>query len=301
MNDQLDWDGFRVLLAVVDAGSFSAAARTLGISQPTAGRKVLALEQTLGTRLLLRRTHGVALTQAGEQILADVRRMAEGARGAVRNAHDDDPERIARVRISASERLGALWLPQRLLPLARAHPSLRIELVIDNAAVDLARRQADIAVRLFRPREPDLMMRRVGTLSFALFAAPSYLKARGTPRRLADLARHDLIGFSSDLPSQASTNVAYVGWLEKLVPEPRFVLRTASLIAQQEAARAGFGIVVGAEKLLEHEAGLQKVLPRARIPPLEIWLAVHADVRRNAAVARVHDHLVTMFAREPLG
>lgn len=291
----MDWDGFRVLLAVIERGSFSAGARALGISQPTAGRKVAALEDVLGTRLLVRRSRGVALTPAGEQIVDDVRRMADDANAAVRRAGGGDQQVLARVRISATEGLGAVWLPRRLLPLSRAEPTLRLELVIDNAPVDLAARQAEIAVRLFRPREPDLVVRKVGTIAFGLYASPAYLSSHGTPRRLADLAKHDVIGFgtSAVMPS-------YVRWLQKFVPEDRFVLRTASLLAQQEAARAGYGIAIGTRVILDGDPRLRRVLPRARIPGMDAWLAVHSDVRRNASVARVYDYLTELFAREAL-
>jgi DNA-binding transcriptional LysR family regulator len=296
LNSSVDWDGFRVLLAVIDRGSFSAGARALGISQPTAGRKVAALEESLGTRLLLRRNRGVALTPAGEQIVEDVRRMADGAMAAVRRAGGGDPEVLSRVRISATEGLGALWLPRRLLPLAQAEPTLRLELVVDNAPVDLASRQADIAVRLFRPSEPDLIVRRVGRIAFGLYASAAYLAARGTPRRVADLAKHDVIGFGD-----ARVLPSYVRWLNKIVPAERFVIHTASLLAQQEAARAGFGIAIGTRVILDGDSRLRRVLPRASIPTMDAWLAVHSDVRRNAAVARVHDFLTDLFAREPLG
>lgn len=287
----MDWDGFRVLLAVIERGSFSAGARALGISQPTAGRKVAALEGELGARLLLRKNRGVALTPTGEQIVDDLRRMSEGAAAAMRRASGADPTPTSLVRISATEGLGALWLPRQLNALSTKDPSLRFELVVDNAAVDLSRRQADIAVRLFRPREPDLIARKVATVAFGLYASPSYLKQHGTPARLADLGKHNVIGFgdSGILPS-------YATWLKKLVPPERFVLRTTSLLAQQEAARAGFGIVIGTRAILDEDPRVKRVLPRARIPAMEAWLAVHADVRRNAAVARVYDFLVAAFA-----
>jgi DNA-binding transcriptional LysR family regulator len=286
----MDWDGFRVLLAVVERGSFSAAGKALGISQPTAGRKVAALEASLGTRLLVRRNRGVALTPAGEQIVVEVRRMAESATAAARRASDR-----ARVRVSATEGLGALWLPRRLLPLSRAEPTLRLEVVVDNAPVDLAGRRAEIALRLFRPREPDLVVRKVATVSFGLYAAPSYLAARGVPRSVGELAKHDIIGFGDVgvLPS-------YVRWLRKVVPEERFVFRTTSLLTQQEAARAGYGIVVGTRAILDADPRLRRVLPRARVPSMDAWLAVHSDVRKNPGVARVFDYLVELFAREPL-
>jgi len=289
----MDWDGFRVLLSVVERGSFSAGARALGISQPTAGRKVAALEEDVGTRLLVRRSRGVALTPAGEDVIAEVRRMADGAHAAMRRASGRAVDARTPVRISVTEGLGALWLPKQLLSLSRGSAGLRLELVVDNAVADLAKRQADIAIRLFRPREPDLVARKVATLGFALFAAPAYLAARGTPRRVADLAKHDVIGFP-----ELGVIPSYVAWVRKLVPSERFVLRTSSLLAQHEAGRAGYGIVVGTRALLEGDARLRRVLPRARVPSMDVWLAVHADVRRNAGVAQVYDHLVDVFARE---
>ena len=292
----MDWDGFRVLLAVIDRGSFSAGARAVGISQPTAGRKVAALETELGTRLLVRRNRGVALTPSGEQIVEDVRRMSDSATAAIRRAGGADPAVLSRVRVSATEGLGALWLPRRLLALSRSDPSLRLELVVDNAPVDLAARQADIALRLFRPREPDLVVRRVSTLAFGLYASPAYLAARGTPRRVSDLAKHDVIGFG-----EAGVLPSYVRWLQKLVPAERFLLRSTSLLAQQEAARAGFGVAIGSRVILDGDARLRRVLPRARIPTMDAWLAVHSDVRKNPSVARVYEFLVDLFAREPLG
>jgi DNA-binding transcriptional LysR family regulator len=284
----MDWDGFRVLLAVVDAGTFSGGARAVGISQPTAGRKVAALETELGVRLLVRRNRGVGLTPAGEQVVEEVRTMSSGAAAATRRARGESP--TSTVRVSATEGLGAMWLPRQLHAIARRDPTLRLELVVDNAPVDLARRQADIAIRLFRPREPDLIARRVGTVEFSLYASAPYLRDRGTPRRLADLARHDVIGFG-----ESGVVPTYALWLQKLVSAERFVLRTTSLLAQQEAARAGFGIVVGTRLLLDSDSRLVRVLPRARVPAMDAWLAVHSDVRKNAAVARVYDALTTIL------
>ncbi|MGZ3418916.1 MAG: LysR family transcriptional regulator [Polyangiales bacterium] len=286
-----DWDAFRVLLSVVERGSFSAGARALGISQPTAGRKVAALEEALGARLLVRRARGVVLTPAGEEVIVEARRMAEGAAAAARRASGESAPSV--VRISTSEGIGAAWLPKRLLAIARANPGLRLELVIDNAPVDLSRRQADVAVRLFRPREPDIVARKIASLGFGLFAAPSYLSARGRPKRAADLAKHDVIGFSD-----SGSIAGYERWLRKIVPRDRFVVRSSSILAQHEAARSGFGIVVGALAILGPDRALERVLPRAKPPSMDIWVAAHADVRRNAGVARVFDALVDLFTRE---
>jgi DNA-binding transcriptional LysR family regulator len=285
-----DWDAFRVLLSVVERGSFSGGARALGISQPTAGRKIAALEASLGARLLLRRARGVVLTPAGEEVVVEARRMAEGAEAAARRVSGASAPSV--VRISTSEGVGAAWLPKRLLSIARANPTLRLELVIDNTPVDLSRRQADVAVRLFRPREPDIVARKVATLAFGFFASHAYVAARGAPKRATDLEKHDLIGFPD------GTVASYDRWLRTLVPRERFVVRTGSILAQHEAARSGFGIVVGAVAILGHDRALERLLPRLSPPSMDIWVAAHADVRKNAGVARIFDALVDLFTRE---
>jgi len=286
MNDTPDWDGYRVFLGVADRGSFSRAARDLGISQPTASRRIDELERTLGARLLVRRSRGVVPTAAGERVLAEARRMAHSA-GAARQVASGERAPARHVAISVTEGLGTVWLPHRLA-------GLPIDLVIDNTASDLSARQADIAIRLFRPRQPDLVARRVGTLGFGFFAAPAYITARGTPRRLEELARHDHVGFIERgvaLPS-------YLVWLRRQVPAERFVARASSLLAMHELARAGRGIVLGTRALLAGDPALVRLLPRARPPVMDIWLAVHADVRRDPDVVQVMDALAQVFARE---
>jgi DNA-binding transcriptional LysR family regulator len=298
MNSSPDWDAYRVFLRVVERGSFSRAAGELGISQPTASRRIDDLERALGARLLVRRSRGVVPTPTGERVLAEARRMSLSAIAATRMATGEPGPTVRRVRIAATEGLGALWLPQRVETLRAGDASLAIELVIDNAATDLASRQADIAVRLFRPRQPDLVARSVGTLGFGFFASPKYLQSRPPLRRLADLARHDHVGFVDrgvPLPS-------YMRWLRKLVPEERFVCAASSLLAMHELARAGQGIVLGTIALLgdapRGDRQLIRVLPRARPPAMDVWLAAHVDVRRDPDVALVMDRLAAVFASE---
>ncbi len=241
MNSAPDWEGYRVFLAVAERGSFSNAARELGISQPTASRAIDALERALGTRLLVRRSRGVLPTPAGDRVLASARQMAVAAYTATRAGGAAVVER--RIRISATEGLGTIWLPYRLGELT-SDARLHVDLVIDNAS-DLAARQADIAIRLFKPRQPDLVAKKVGTLGFGFFASPRYLRERGTPRRLDDLSRHDHVGYldRGTLPS-------YMRWLRDLVPTERFVANASSLLAMHELARVDRGIVLGTQALV---------------------------------------------------
>lgn len=290
-----DWDAYRVLLQVVERGSFSRAAGELGISQPTASRRIDELERALGARLLVRRARGVVPTPIGERVAAEARRMEQSAALAARAATGDAGPGKRRVRISATEGFGAVWLPRRVQALRAADPDLAIELVVDNAASDLAARQADLAVRLFRPRQADLVARKVGTVGFGFFASRDYLAAHPAPRRLADLSRHDHVGFADRGAPGIPT---YMRWLNRIVPDDRFVVSASSLLAMAELARAGAGIVLGTVALLADDPRLVRLLPRARPPAMDIWLAVHADVRRDPDVVRVLDRLAALFTRE---
>lgn len=282
-----DWDAYRVFLAVATHGSFSRAAAELRLSQPTASRRVDDLEKSLGTRLLVRRARGVVPTPAGERILDEIRRMATSASSIARMTTGETHRMI---RISATEGYGTLWLPHRVAALRELDPKLTIEIVIDNAAIDLAGRQADIAIRLFRPRQPDLVAKRVGTVEFGFYASRAYLDRHGTPRRLADLQKHDHVGFVD----RGIAVPSYMRWLRELIPTERFVVSASSLLAMSELARAGVGIVLGTVPFLEHDRSLVRLLPRVRPPSMEIWLAVHADVRRDRDVARVLERLGQM-------
>jgi DNA-binding transcriptional LysR family regulator len=148
---------------------------------------------------------------------------------------------------------------------------------------------------LFKPKQPDLVARKVGTLGFGFFASPAYLRARGTPKRLDDLEKHDHIGF---LERGAPALPSYMRWLRTLVPDHRFVTNASSLLAMHELARAGRGIVLGTAGLLAGDPKLERILPRAKPPTMDIWLAVHADVRRDRDVLAVHDALAALFERE---
>jgi DNA-binding transcriptional LysR family regulator len=295
MNGSPSWDGLRLFLTVVERRSLSAGARALGISQPTATRRIAELEQALGARLLLRQSRGVVPTPAGEEVLAEARRMAEGANAALRRASGDGATPVARtIRIAATEGLGCIWLPRHLASLRAQLPGLRVEILVDNAAADLGARQADIAVRLFRPRQPDLVARKVATLGFGFFASPAYLAERGTPRRLEDLRAHDHVGYMET----GTLAPPYIRWLRRQIPPERFVAAASSLLAVAELARRGHGLVLGTTGLLFDDRQLVRVLPRLEVPSLDVWLTTHTDVRKDPMVAATLGALTALFVRE---
>jgi DNA-binding transcriptional LysR family regulator len=288
----LDWTTLRDFLAVAEAGSLSAAARRLGLSQPTLTRRIAALEERFQTQLFHRTSRGLELTEAGESILEPARHMEQDAQAVELAVTGRDRSLAGAVRITATEMLGSDWLTPELVPFHREHPAIQIEMLIDNSNLNLLRREADIAVRLGRPRQADLVARKVGRLVFGLYAARGYLDGAGRPSRVDDLKEHDCVAFDEALRHRGPG-----AWLENLAGRGRIVYRANSVRAQLAAIRAGFGVgghsCVFADPLPE----LERVLPDLGLE-LELWLVTHAGLRRSARIRAVFDHLVERFVQQ---
>ena len=280
----IQWDHWRSFIAVAELGSLSAAARGLGLTQPTVSRHIDLLEQALGATLFLRSPQGLAMSDLGQQLLPEARAMAASAAALERTAsapHDADR---GVVRLTASEVVGAEILPRVLGPLLAKHPGLEVELVLSNRNEDLLHREADLAVRMVRPTQAGLIARKVADVRIGLFAHASYLAARGTPRSLPELAGHVLIG--PDRDSAALAALTGTGITRRMI---RFRCDRES--AQLNAIRAGMGIGAMQGGIAQIAPGLRPVLPDSIAFELECWLAMHADLRSTARVRMVMDHL----------
>jgi DNA-binding transcriptional LysR family regulator len=293
-----DWDSLRYFLAVAEAGSLSAAARRLRVSQPTVGRRIAALEAEMRTRLFDRAGRRLRATAAADGLLEAARRMAQEADDAARRFAGRDRELSGPVRLSCTEGLGARWLPHALRSLRDELPGVDLELVVDNFAVNLSRGEADLALRLRdstrRDERQDLVGRRLGRLAFGLYAAPDYLARRGAPTTLAELSRHDLIA-----PPETMRVADHFDWWAERASGTRVAFRSNSLIAQLEAARAGWGVALMARIHGEGQPDLVRVLPTLAPQGPELWILYHADLRRNARVRAVAERVADLTRRAP--
>jgi DNA-binding transcriptional LysR family regulator len=281
------WDHYRTFLAVLQEGSLSGAARQLGLKQPTVGRHIDALEKALGVPLFTRSQDGVAATDAAEELRPHAEHMAALAEAIQRTASGPRSEPQGTIRISASDVIGAEVLPPILADLRRTYPALAIELVLSNRPDDLLRREADVAVRMFRPRQGALLAQRIGTVMLGLHAHRDYLDRHGTPGSFAELQGHALIGFD-----RGSEFVRSLGEKFPAFRREAFALRTDSDLAQLAALRAGYGIGVCQVGLARRDSDLVHLLPEAVAIPLDTWVVMHEDLRHVRRCRVAFDALI---------
>ncbi|MEH6410235.1 MAG: LysR family transcriptional regulator [Hyphomonas sp.] len=293
----LSWDHCRSLLSVYRTGSLSAAARTLGVTQPTIARHVEQLESALGgTSLFTRSPQGLSPTEAADALIPHALAMEASAAAMVRAASGPDDAMTGAVRITASEVIGIEVLPAILAAIGADYPQLVFELVASNETADLLRRDADIAVRMVRPSQGALIARKIGDVALGMFARRDYLERRGTPNRLDDLSDHALIGFDHETSGVQGLRAQGLDLHREM-----FTLRTDSDVAQLSAIRAGLGIGICQVALAMRDPRLVRLFPKEMTFPLETWLTMHGDLRGNRRMRIVFNHLaeaLTMYMTE---
>lgn len=286
MNREPDWALWRSFSAVVANGSLSAAARELGISQPTVGRHIETLEADLGLTLFERTLSGlkpnvtalrlyepVALAQAS---LAEAAIMAEGAQA----------EYGGTVRITASAVISNYALPGLLVPIRERYPNIALETVPSDSAENLLLREADIAIRMFRPTQLELVTRHLGDLPIVPAAHQSYLDRRGTPRVIPDLYGHDLIGLDrSDLIIVRAQKIGLP------LRREHFSIRSDNQTQLWELMKAGLGIGFAQASLIRRTPGMVALPLDLSIPPLEVWLTTHRELFTSHRIRAIYDAL----------
>jgi DNA-binding transcriptional LysR family regulator len=290
--DTPGWELYRSFLAVIREGSLSAAARRLALTQPTVGRHVESLARTLAIPLFTRSPSGLLPTEAALGFVPHAEAMEAAAAALERAASGEAAEERGTVRLTASEVMGVEVLPAMLARFCIRHPGIVLELALSNRNEDLLRREADLALRMVRPRQVALVARRVGAVRLGLYAHRRYAEARGLPRNLEELWQHPIIGFDRDDASWRS-----LGGTAFAVTRERFAFRSDSDLAQLAALRAGLGIGGCQHPIARRDRDLVPVLPRALRFRLEMWLAFHEDLRASRRVRLLFDHLAEELGR----
>lgn len=282
-----DWSLWRSFAAVVAEGSLSAAARRIGLSQPTLGRHVETLEQNLGVVLFERTLTGLKPTDTAlrlyEPVATAERALAEAAIVAAGTADALD----GTVRITASTVTSHYILPPILVDLRAAFPNIALEIVPSDTVENLLLREADIAIRMVRPIQLELIAKKLGDLPLACCAHESYLERRGTPKSPDELIAHDLIGFDrSELMIVAARGMGFE------LKRDSFAIRTDSQTAMWELMKAGLGIGFAQEGMVRDAPGMKVILlPGFTPPPLEVWLTTHRELFTSRRIRAIYDRL----------
>jgi DNA-binding transcriptional LysR family regulator len=279
-----DWEDLRHFVVLAREGTLSAAARLLGVDHATVARRVAALEADTGLKLVDRRSRSYQLTDDGRRIAATATPMEEAAFAVGRAVQAAKPGLRGEVSISSPPSLANALIAPQLFRLRQRHPGIRIKLIGEKRAASLNRREADVALRLSRPQEAGLIVRKIGSFGFGLYGAPAYLKQ--TPRHAFAFIAYD--DSMDDAPQQK--------WLRAIATGHEIVLRTNDLENQAAAARTGVGLAVLPQFLADPDPGLERYDVAPAPSSRNVWLLVHRELRRTPLVRAVMEFLIDCIA-----
>jgi DNA-binding transcriptional LysR family regulator len=292
----MDWDKLRVFHAVAEAGSFTHAGDTLNLSQSAVSRQISALEEALQVPLFHRHARGLILTEQGESLNRTVREVF--AKLAMTEALlTESKERPAgRLKVTTTVGFGSSWLAPRLHQFLAQYPDVTMQLLLDDTDLDLAMREADVAIRMHAPKQPDLVQRHLTALDWRVVASPDYLKQQGTPKTAEELDNHRLILFGDH-----HAPVPDINWLAEAGRRPgsprKAVLEVNSLRAMFTAARTGLGIAAIPDYMLTDAEGLVHILADHKAPKVDVYFVYPEELRNSKRVAVFRDFLLAQLAQ----
>jgi DNA-binding transcriptional LysR family regulator len=287
-----DWNRARAFLVTAEEGSLAAAARSMGMTQPTLGRQVAALESEIGFDLFTRRGRGLELTPNGIKLLEHVRLMGDAANQFSLSASGKSDAIEGDVSITASELLSTFMLPPMIKALRELEPGIEIEIYSTNEQRDLNRREADIAIRSVRPTQPELIAKRLCSVRGHLYAAKSYLQQLGNPPSIAELNKANFI--DTEKPGRLMTLLNSQGFS---LTRQNFPVISNSHIVQWELVKQGMAISATVEEIGDNEPLVERVvISNLPLITIELWLVTHNELRTNPRIRRVFDFMVSEFA-----
>ena len=290
----MDWDKLRIFHAVASAGSFTHAGQSLGLSQSAVSRQISALEEEIATPLFQRHARGLTLTDEGELLFGTVREVLErldAAEEALKNVHDSPRGTL---KVTASHGIGAYWLLPRLSQFLADYPEVDLHLVMDDHELDLAQREADIAIRLRAPVQADLIQRKLFTAHYHIYASKTYLKTHAAPQILDDIRDHTIVVYGET----AAPEIRDINWLLDLFRKKQKpgahgrIVRINNITGIVSAIQTGIGIGVIPDYVAATNAELVRVLPDVEVPSFDIHLVYADALRQSKRVAAFRDFVV---------
>ncbi|MGA0530539.1 LysR family transcriptional regulator [Hansschlegelia sp. KR7-227] len=293
----LDWDKLRIFHAAADAGSFTRAGEQLALSQSAVSRQVSALEHELKVPLFHRHARGLILTEQGELLFRTAQEVFAKLESA-RSILTDSRERPHGVlKVTTTVGLGTGWLTPRLVEFMDAYPDIQVQLILTDDELDLSMREADVAIRLRAPTQPDLIQRRLFTVHYHAYASPDYLKRHGRPNGLDDLDQHRIVEFGGPIPHFLQS----INWMKTAARSPKnprlASLVINSVVAIKHAAETGVGLAVVPDYLLDDTTTLVRVLEGLEMPTLEGYFVYPEEMKNVARINVFRDFLIEKAQR----
>lgn len=291
----MDWDKLRVFHAVAEAGSFTHAGDTLNLSQSAVSRQISALEEALQVPLFHRHARGLILTEQGEALNRTVREVFAKLAMTEALLTESKEKPAGRLKVTTTVGFGSTWLAPRLQAFLESYPDVTMTLLLDDSDLDLAMREADVAIRMHPPKQPDLVQRHLLSINWLVYASPDYLKKHGVPQRPEDLDAHRIILFGEYRPP-----VNDINWLAEAGRRPgnprRALLEVNSIHAMLEAVRSGLGIAALPDYMESDLEGLVRLLPELKAPKVDVYFVYPEELRNSKRVAVFRDFLLTHLA-----
>ena len=296
----MDWDKLRVFHAVAKAGSFTRAGDSLNLSQSAVSRQISGLESSLKVPLFHRHARGLILTEQGEMLYRTAHEILAKVAIAEAQLSESTERPQGPLRITTTVAFGSVWLTSRMKDFLVLYPDIDVTLVLADTELDLSMRQADVAIRMMPPRQPDLIQRRLMTMRYHIFAAPEYLKKHGMPKTPEDLDTHRIVVFGED----AHPPVPNLNWLLEAGTKPsrkrQAALKVNSTYAIFRAVQSGLGLGALPDYMSRESGNLVEVLPELRGPTVDIFFVYAEELRHSKRIGVFRDYLVRRIAKDGL-
>ena len=288
----LDWDKMRIFHCAAEAGSFTHAADRLGMSQSAISRQVSALEDDLGLKLFIRHARGLVLTEAGEQLFRTAHRMHWELQQVETQMSESHEVPAGPLLVTTTVGFGSTWLTSRIHEFVSLYPTIELEIKLNDAEMDLAMRDADVAIRLHRPNQSEMIQRKLFTVHFHIYASPDYIAKHGKPNSVEELDQHRIVTFGDPAPS----HLGDVNYLERLGRSDNsarpVALKVNAIHGLVRAARAGVGIAMLPDYVLEEAPELVRVLDEVSLPEFETYFVYPPALKNSKRVGVFRDFLV---------
>jgi DNA-binding transcriptional LysR family regulator len=293
----MDWDKLRVFHSVAEAGSFTHAGDTLNLSQSAVSRQISALEEALQVPLFHRHARGLILTEQGEALNRTVREVFAKLAMTEALLTESKEKPAGRLKVTTTVGFGSIWLASRVQAFLEQYPEVSMSMLLDDGDLDLAMREADVAIRMHPPKQPDLVQRHLLDIHWTVYASPEYLKKHGTPQTAEDLDNHKIILFGGYQPP-----VEDINWLAEAGRRPgnprRAALEINNLHGMALAIRSGLGIGVLPDYLGRDTEGLIHILQDVKAPKVDVFFVYPEELRNSKRVAVFRDFLLAHIAEK---